>query len=298
MEYVNNRVSQGERKRIAAAKRVGTQLMQLSGAKFFSKPACIDSTCTCNMSDDIDHSTHDIHTHIGSGGFRLDSTLDGFGNRVGSSRNCVVGSVAVEPEEASKGYNGVKGVLDVRADGGGAGSHLVGGAEVVPVGRHMDIVVVGGSVGGDVDGNICGEALFVSDNNNDRTTTTTTNANTIHIDTSIDTVHTTHTRHTSGRSKTEGIADINDDMIDYLQSGVRRFERAKPMIASLARNRSREEEGSGSPTPAAGIRAEDQSGTCHEGKSVDDVCDINIGDGLGSHDLSSAGVVDVGNGRV
>ena len=115
--------------------------------------------------------------------------------------------IAVIGSEANEGYSGVKGVLDVQADGGGAGSHLVGGVEVVPVGRHIDIArALGGSEVDVVDGGNGGDAFLYSTTTSDGTNTTThADADTIHIDTSTDTVHTQHTaHHTSGEIRMTG----------------------------------------------------------------------------------------------
>ena len=139
------------------------------------------------MDDDIDTDKTDTDTHIGSGSFTVDCTLDGMGNKVGSARN--VGIAVVESEVANSGYSGVMGVADVRAEGRGAGSYLSGGVEVVPVGscnkivRVVDVAeVVAGGDGGDV---------FDNDNRKDIATHASTDM--VHNDIVDDAVHIAHT---------------------------------------------------------------------------------------------------------
>ena len=53
------------------------------------------------MDDDIDTDKTDTDTHIGSGGFTVDCTLYGMGDKVGNARDA--GIDAVESEEANNG---------------------------------------------------------------------------------------------------------------------------------------------------------------------------------------------------
>ena len=165
-----------------------------------------------------------------------------------------------------------------------------GGGSCVGVGREDVVEEVGGSnkhidsAGGsevalDVDVGIGGVG-----NNNDKQSqqhvTAHTTHNTYTYPRSI--LRNTHNTHTQSKSKVGGTADNDEQIIEYLQSGVRHFVKSTPDDAPPTRKPLRgEQEGCGSPTSDGGLRAVDHPRTCRWGKSVGDLGD-NISCGVGN----------------
>ena len=172
------------------------------------------------------------------GGFIIDTSLDDLGNKTGSARNIGTNKEYIHIHKDDGGRL----ELDNVEDGGGS---------CVGVGREDVVEEVGGSnkhidsAGGsevalDVDVGIGGVG-----NNNDKQSQQHVTAHTTHnthtYPKSI--LRNTHNTHTQSKSKVGGTADNDEQIIEYLQSGVRHFVKSTPDDAPPTRKPLRGEQG-------------------------------------------------------